>query len=98
MEKDLKDYFKKFYNMKPYLFIDEKEWKHIMETYEKEDVVEELSKVLHTYPCPIPEITEKETLKSLNRLKGVRWTDLLVKKEWFPRNESESKYSLTKKY
>ena len=43
MEKDIKDYFKKFYDMKPYLFIDEKEWKHIMKTYEKDDVVEELS-------------------------------------------------------
>ena len=98
MEKDIKDYFKKFYDMKPYLFIDEKEWKYIMETYEKDDVVEELSKALHTYPCPIPEISEKETLKSLNRLKGVRWTDLLVEKEWFPRNESESEYPLTHKY
>ena len=47
VEKNIKDYFKKFYDMKPYLFIDEKEWKHIMETYEKEDVVEELLKVLY---------------------------------------------------
>ena len=49
--------------MKPYLFIGEDEWQHIMKTYEKEDVVEELSKALHTYPCPIPEISEKETEK-----------------------------------
>ena len=63
VEKNITDYFKKFYGMKPYLFIDEEEWKHIMETYEKEIVVEELSKVLHTYPCPIPEISEEETLK-----------------------------------
>ena len=98
VEKNIKDYFKKFYDMKPYLFIDEKEWKYIMETYEKDDVVEELSKALHTYPCPIPKITEKETLKSLNKLKGVRWNDLLVEKEWFPRNEKESDYPLTHKY
>ena len=51
--------------MEPYLFIDEKEWKYILETYEKDDVIEELSKALHTYPCPIPEISEKDTLKSL---------------------------------
>ena len=43
MEK-ITDYFKKFYNMKPYLFIDEKEWKYILDTYEKDDVIEELSK------------------------------------------------------
>ena len=47
--------------MEPYLFIDEKEWKYILETYEKDDVIEELSKALHTYPCPIPEISEKDT-------------------------------------
>ena len=60
MEKDIESYFKKFYNMKPYLFIDKKEWKHIMDTYEKDDVIEELSKALHTYPCPVPEISEKD--------------------------------------
>ena len=70
MEK-ITDYFKKFYNMEPYLFIDEKEWKYILDTYEKDDVIEELSKI-HTYPCPIPEISEKDTLKSLNKLKGVK--------------------------
>ena len=43
MEK-ITDYFKKFYNMEPYLFIDEKEWKYILDTYEKDDVIEELSK------------------------------------------------------
>ena len=46
MEK-ITDYFKKFYNMEPYLFIDEKEWKYILDTYEKDDVIEELSKALH---------------------------------------------------
>ena len=44
MEK-ITDYFKKFYNMEPYLFIDEKEWKYILDTYEKDDVIEELSNV-----------------------------------------------------
>ena len=45
----ISDYFKKFYDMEPYIFIDEDEWKHIIDTYEKEEVIEELSKVLHTY-------------------------------------------------
>ena len=61
-------------------------------------MIEELSKVLHTYPCPIPEITEKETLKSLNKLKGVKWPDLLIDGKWFPRNERDTKYELTPKY
>ena len=51
--KILQEQFKKFYNMKPYLLIEEEEWKDIMQKYEKEDVVEELAKVLHTYPAPL---------------------------------------------
>ena len=84
--------------MKPYLFIDEKEWKYIMDTYEKDDVIEELSKALHTYPCPVPDISEKDTLKSLNKLKGIKWPDLLIEGQWFPRNERDTKYKLTPKY
>ena len=91
-------YFKKFYNMEPYLFIDEDEWQYIIKTFEKDDVIEELSKCLHTYPCPIPKITEKETLKSLNKLKSVQWMDVLEYKSWFPRNERRSKYELTNSY
>ena len=30
------DYFDKFYNMKPYLEINEKEWEYIKETFDKE--------------------------------------------------------------
>ena len=97
MEKII-DYFPKFYDMKPYLFIDEKEWKYIMETYEKDEVVDELAKCLHTYPCPIPQITEEESLRSLKRLKGVKWPDILMEDFWFPRNEQKSKYILSPKY
>ena len=88
------DYFKKFYGMKPYLSIDEKEWQYIITTYEKDELVDELAKCLHTYPCPIPEISKKETLKSLNKLKGVKWPNLLVEDSWFPRNERKSNYTL----
>ena len=91
----VKDYFKKFYNMEPYLTIGESEWKHIMETYEKEEAVEALAEALVTYPAPVPEITDKQTLDSLNKLKGVRWNDILVEGNWFPRNERKSKYDLT---
>ena len=84
--------FQKYYNMKPYLQIDEEDWQHIMKTYEKDEVVDELAKCLHTYPCPIPDISEKETIKSLNLLKGIKFKDLLIEKEWFPRNERKSKF------
>ncbi len=94
----ISDYFKKFYDMEPYIFIDEDEWKHIIDTYEKEEVIEELSKVLHTYRPPIPVISERQTLDSLNKLKSVRWPELLVEGSWFPRNETESKYSLSDLY
>ena len=86
----IEEVFKKYYNMKPYLQIEEDEWQHIITTYAKDEVVDELAKCLHTYPCPIPEISEEETLKSLSRLKGVKWGDLLIEKEWFPRNERKS--------
>ena len=94
----INELFKKFYGMKPYLFIDEKEWQHIITTYDKDEVVDELAKCLHTYRCPIPEITEKEALKSLKKLKGVKWGDILEYKSWFPRNERRSKYELTLSY
>ena len=98
MEKNIKEYFKKFYNMKPYLYISEDEWQMIMKTYEKDDVIQELSECLHTYPLPVPKITEQETLKSLNKLKGVQYNDILVEGKWFPRNENQYNYPLTDLY
>ena len=99
MEKNIKEYFKKFYNMKPYLSIEEDEWQMIMNTsWEKEDIVEALAECLHTYPCPIPEISDEDTLKSLNKLKGVQYNDILVEGKWFPRNENQYKYPLTDLY
>ena len=80
--------------MKPYLFIGEDEWKEIINTYEKEDIVEELAKALHTYEPPIPTFTDKQTLDALKKLKGIWYNDLLIKKKWFPRNERHSDYDL----
>ena len=49
MEKSVKEYFKKFYNMEPYLYISEDEWQMIMNTsWEKEDVVEALAGFIRT--------------------------------------------------
>lgn len=94
----IKEVFQKYYNMKPYLYISEDEWQCIINTYDKDAIVYELSKCLHTYPCPIPHVSESEILKSLNLLKGIKWRDLLIENEWFPRNERKSKYPLTPMY
>ena len=80
--------------MKPYLFNGEDEWKEIINTYEKEDIVEELAKALHTYEPPIPTFTDKQTLDALKKLKGIWYNDLIIKKKWFPRNERHSDYDL----
>ena len=80
--------------MTPYLFIGEDEWKDIINTYEKEDIVEELAKALHTYEPPIPTFTDKQTLDALKKLKGIWYNDLIIKKKWFPRNERHSDYDL----
>ena len=91
---DIKSYFQKFYNMKPYLRIEKDEWKYIIQTFEKDDIVQELSEVLVTYPPPIQQITDEEVLDAYRKLKGTWWPDILVEGEWFPRNDRASKYNL----
>jgi hypothetical protein len=91
----IKEYFKKFYGMTPYLRIEEDEWQYILKTYEKDDIVETLSEVCHTYPLPIPVYTNEEVLEDYKKLKGTWWPDILIEGEWFPRNSRESEYPLT---
>ena len=81
--------------MTPYLRIEKDEWKHIIDTYTKEEIVDELSEVLHSYPPPIPRITEEDTIDAYKKLKGTWWPDILVEGKWFPRNERQSTYPLT---
>ena len=95
MEKTIKEYFTKFYDMKPYLTIDEEEWAYILKTYDKEEIIETLSEVCHTYPLPIPVYTNEEVLEDYKKLKGTWWPDILIEGNWFPRNGRESKYPLT---
>ena len=45
----IQEHFKKFYDMEPYIFIDEKEWKHIMETYEKDQLNNMLWNLIKDY-------------------------------------------------
>ena len=46
------EYFDKFKNMEPYLFIGEEEWEYIKRTFDKDDVKESLAKVAMEYPIP----------------------------------------------
>ena len=54
------NYFDKFKNMSPYLYINTEEWNHIKETYSKEDVCESLAKIAMDYPLPYQEISEED--------------------------------------
>jgi hypothetical protein len=88
-------YFDKFYDMEPYLFIDEVEWEYIKNTFDKQDVRESLAKVAMSYPPPYMDISEKDALKDLQKLKGMRHNEILVEGEWFAREGTEYKYDLT---
>ena len=66
----INELFKKFYGMKPYLFIDEKDGNWIITTYDKDEVVDELVPSLHTYH--VLKLLKRK-YKSLKKLKGVKW-------------------------
>ena len=88
-------YFDKFYNMKPYLSIDEKEWEYIKDTFDKEDVKESLAKVAMTYEIPYAEMSVKDAHRDYLKLKGMNHNDVLVNGEWFAREGTEYRYDLT---
>jgi len=88
------DYFDKFYNMEPYLEIDEKDWEYIKETFDKQDVKESLATVAMTYPLPYPDLTEKRAYKDFQKLKGMKWNEIMVEGEWYAREGTEYTYNL----
>ena len=88
------DYFDKFYNMEPYLKIDEKDWEYIKETFEKQDVKESLATVAMTYPLPYPDLSEKKAWKDFQKLKGMKWNEIMVEGEWYAREGTEYTYNL----
>jgi hypothetical protein len=88
------DYFDKFYNMKPYLQIEDKDWEYIKETFEKQDVKESLATVAMTYPLPYPDLTEKKAWKDFQKLKGMKWNEIMVEGEWYAREGTEYTYNL----
>jgi len=88
------DYFDKFYNMEPYLKIDEKDWEYIKETFEKQDVKESLATVAMTYPLPYPDLTEKRAYRDFQKLKGMKWNEIMVEGEWYAREGTKYSYNL----
>ena len=88
------DYFDKFYNMEPYLKIDEKDWEYIKETFDKDDVKESLATVTMTYPLPYPDLTEKKAWKDFQKLKGMKWNEIMVEGEWYAREGTKYSYNL----
>jgi hypothetical protein len=88
------NYFDKFYNMEPYLEINEKEWEYITETFDKEDVKESLATVAMTYPLPYPNLTEKKAWKDFQKLKGMKWNEIMVEGEWYAREGTKYSYNL----
>ena len=89
------EYFNKFKNMEPYLFIGEEEWEHIKNTFDKDDVKESLAKVAMEYPIPYASISEDDAFDALKKLKGMRHNEILVEGEWFAREGTDFKYDLT---
>ena len=79
--------------MDPYFKIEEDEWTYIKETFSKEEIKESLVKILMEYPPPYADISEKESFKDYNRLKGIKWNDLYVEKKWFARSEYKWPFS-----
>ena len=88
------NYFDKFRDMEPYLKIDEKDWEYIKETFEKQDVKESLATVAMTYPLPYPDLTEKRAWKDFQKLKGMKWNEIMVEGEWYAREGTKYSYNL----
>jgi hypothetical protein len=80
--------------MEPYLKIDEKDWEYIKETFDKEDVKESLATVAMTYPLPYPNLTEKKAWRDFQKLKGMKWNEIMVEGEWYAREGTKYSYNL----
>ncbi len=82
-------YFDRFKDMKPYFEINEEEWTYIKETFDKDTIKDKLADILMEYEPPFQEIDEKDCLKDYQKLKGIKWNDLYITKNWFARSEYE---------
>jgi len=80
--------------MEPYFSMDEEQWQYAQDNFSKDEIKETLVEILMEYEPPSMEISEKECLNDYRRLKGVKWNDLYVEGEWFPREGPSYTYSL----
>ena len=92
---DIREHFRQFRGMIPYLEINEQQWEYIKNTYPKEDVREILAEVAMEYPLPLVEMTEDDAITEYKRLKTVRWNEMIEEQEWFPRKAEAERYYLT---
>lgn len=88
------DFFNKFRDMKPYLYIGKADLDYIKANWSRDEASELLAEVVMQYPLPLREITEDEARLDYLKLKGVRWNNLLVEGEWFPRKAEALTHSL----
>ena len=75
---DIINHFKKYYNMSPYLNISSEEWVYLNETYEKDDIRNELTKVCMSYELPYLELTEMDAYIDFLKLKSIRSNELIT--------------------
>ena len=47
-----------------------------------------------TYPLPYPDLTEKRAYKDFQKLKGMKWNEIMVEGEWYAREGTEYTYNL----
>ena len=80
--------------MEPYFSMDEEQWQYAQDNFSKEEIKESLVEILMEYEPPYMEISEKECLDEYRKLKGIKWNDLRVEGEWFPREGPSYTYSL----
>ena len=91
------DYFDKFKGMSPYLAIDETEWKYIQETFQKEDVLESMATVLMTYDLPYADISIDDAISEFQKLKGIKWKELLKEGKWKARHSYNAEFEWNEK-
>jgi hypothetical protein len=88
------DFFEKFIGMEPYLYISKDDLDYIKETWTREEASEKLARVAMTYPLPLREMTYTSARQDYMKLKGVRWNELLVEGDWFPRKSENLQYPI----
>lgn len=88
------DYFEQFKEMVPYLKIDKESLQYIKENWTREEASKKLADICMRYPLPLRETTIDQARDDYQKLKGVRWNELLIEDEWFPRKAEDLRYSL----